>query len=57
MLKGCALSIFLLCGILCPYWGKLLGVPYYIQDCTKITASGYVGSDVEDIHFIQKAAH
>lgn len=27
---------------------KLLGVPYYIQDCTKITASGYVGSDVED---------
>ena len=27
---------------------KMLGVPYYIQDCTKITASGYVGSDVED---------
>lgn len=27
---------------------KLLDVPYYIQDCTKITASGYVGSDVED---------
>ena len=27
---------------------KLLGVPCYIQDCTKITASGYVGSDVED---------
>lgn len=27
---------------------KLLEVPYYIQDCTKITASGYVGSDVED---------
>ena len=27
---------------------KLLGVPYYIQDCTKITASGYVGSDVEE---------
>lgn len=27
---------------------KLLNVPYYIQDCTKITASGYVGSDVED---------
>lgn len=25
-----------------------LGVPCYIQDCTKITASGYVGSDVED---------
>ena len=23
-------------------------VPCYIQDCTKITASGYVGSDVED---------
>lgn len=27
---------------------KLLDVPYYIQDCTKLTASGYVGSDVED---------
>lgn len=27
---------------------KLLGVPCYIQDCTKITASGYVGSDVEE---------
>ena len=27
---------------------KLLNVPCYIQDCTKITASGYVGSDVED---------
>lgn len=27
---------------------KMLGVPYYIQDCTKITASGYVGSDVEE---------
>jgi len=27
---------------------ELLDVPYYIQDCTKITASGYVGSDVED---------
>lgn len=27
---------------------RLLDVPYYIQDCTKITASGYVGSDVED---------
>ena len=27
---------------------KLLKVPFYIQDCTKITASGYVGSDVED---------
>ena len=27
---------------------KMLGVPHYIQDCTKITASGYVGSDVED---------
>lgn len=27
---------------------KFLDVPYYIQDCTKITASGYVGSDVED---------
>ena len=27
---------------------KLLGVPYYIQDTTKLTASGYVGSDVED---------
>lgn len=25
-----------------------LDVPCYIQDCTKITASGYVGSDVED---------
>jgi ATP-dependent Clp protease ATP-binding subunit ClpX len=27
---------------------EMLDVPYYIQDCTKITASGYVGSDVED---------
>lgn len=27
---------------------RLLDVPYYIQDCTKLTASGYVGSDVED---------
>ena len=27
---------------------ELLDVPCYIQDCTKITASGYVGSDVED---------
>ena len=27
---------------------KLLSVPCYIQDCTKLTASGYVGSDVED---------
>lgn len=27
---------------------RMLDVPYYIQDCTKLTASGYVGSDVED---------
>jgi len=27
---------------------KLLEVPCYIQDCTKITESGYVGSDVEE---------
>lgn len=27
---------------------KMLNVPFYIQDCTKITASGYVGSDVQD---------
>ena len=27
---------------------EFLDVPCYIQDCTKITASGYVGSDVED---------
>lgn len=27
---------------------SFLDVPCYIQDCTKITASGYVGSDVED---------
>lgn len=27
---------------------KMLGVPCYIQDCTKITESGYVGSDVEE---------
>ena len=26
---------------------KLLDVPFHIQDCTKLTASGYVGSDVE----------
>lgn len=27
---------------------NLLNVPFYIQDCTKITASGYVGDDVEN---------
>lgn len=27
---------------------ELLNVPCYIQDCTKLTASGYVGSDVEE---------
>ena len=27
---------------------NLLDVPYHIQDCTKLTASGYVGSDVEE---------
>lgn len=27
---------------------ELINVPYYIQDCTKITASGYVGDDVEN---------
>ena len=27
---------------------RLLDVPCYIQDCTKLTQSGYVGSDVED---------
>lgn len=28
---------------------KLLGVPYHIHDCTKLTESGYVGEDVENI--------
>lgn len=27
---------------------RMLNVPCYIQDCTKITESGYVGSDVEE---------
>ena len=27
---------------------QILNVPCYIQDCTKITQAGYVGSDVED---------
>lgn len=27
---------------------KLMDVPCYIQDCTKLTASGYAGSDVEE---------
>lgn len=27
---------------------KFLDVPCYVQDCTKITESGYVGSDVEE---------
>jgi ATP-dependent Clp protease ATP-binding subunit ClpX len=27
---------------------KMLNVPCYIQDCTKITEAGYVGSDVEE---------
>ena len=27
---------------------RILNVPCYIQDCTKVTASGYVGSDVEE---------
>lgn len=28
---------------------KILGVPCYIADCTKLTESGYVGSDVESV--------
>lgn len=27
---------------------KMLGVPFYIQDCTKLTQAGYVGEDVEN---------
>lgn len=27
---------------------KMLGVPIFIQDCTKLTESGYVGEDVEN---------
>lgn len=27
---------------------KCLNVPYYIQDCTRLTANGYVGCDVEE---------
>ena len=27
---------------------RMLNVPCYIQDCTKVTQAGYVGSDVED---------
>lgn len=27
---------------------RMMGVPCYIQDCTKLTASGYVGEDVEN---------
>ena len=27
---------------------KMLGVPLFIQDCTKLTESGYVGEDVEN---------
>ena len=27
---------------------RMLGVPCYIQDCTKLTAAGYVGNDVEE---------
>ena len=27
---------------------RILDVPFHIQDCTKVTASGYVGSDVEE---------
>lgn len=38
------------CGktLLCETVAKLLKVPCFIQDTTKITASGYVGTDVED---------
>lgn len=28
---------------------KMLGVPFHIHDCTKLTAAGYVGEDVENI--------
>ncbi len=28
---------------------KMLGVPCFIQDCTKLTESGYVGEDVENV--------
>lgn len=28
---------------------KMLGIPCYIADCTKITESGYVGDDVENV--------
>lgn len=28
---------------------KMLGVPYHIHDCTKLTAAGYVGEDVENV--------
>lgn len=47
-------NIFLLgdtgCGktLLAKTIANLLNVPCYIQDCTKITQAGYVGSDVED---------
>ena len=27
---------------------RMLKVPFYVQDCTKITSSGYVGGDAED---------
>ncbi len=27
---------------------KMLGVPLFVQDCTKLTESGYVGEDVEN---------
>lgn len=38
------------CGktLLVKHLAHLLNVPYYIQDCTKMTASGYVGEDVEN---------
>lgn len=28
---------------------KMLGVPFHIHDCTKLTESGYVGEDVENV--------
>lgn len=38
------------CGktLLVKHLAQLMNVPCYIQDCTKMTASGYVGEDVEN---------
>lgn len=38
---------------------RILGVPFFIQDCTKLTQAGYVGEDVDVVvrGLLEKCAH